>query len=191
MVEPRAGEDVGQSGGEMTTAVVGAAGDVLRAGSERAMTEARTYMRDAMENQKGRAAAQLGGVAAALHDAARRLDEGNQEVPARYTDLAAEQVERLSRLLEERSFDQLVSDAEDLARRQPALFIGGAAAAGFLLARLLRNASSGTAAAQREMPAMRRTEMETGTIVPPSPVYGTPGGTTGPGVPGGPGGAAG
>ncbi|MBF0394175.1 MAG: hypothetical protein HQL38_15980 [Alphaproteobacteria bacterium] len=190
MVEPRAGEDVGRGGGEMTTAVVDAASDVFRAGGERAMSEVRSYVREAMESQKGRAAAQLGGVAAALHDAARRLDEGNQEVPARYTDLAAEQVERLSRVLEERSFDRLMSDAEDLARRQPALFIGGAAAAGFMLARLLRNAS-GASAAEPERSTMRRSSMESETMAQPSPVYGTPGGATGPIAPGGPGGAAG
>ena len=114
--------------------------EALGAGRDHAVDEARALVRETAQRQKERAAEGLGGVADALHEASRKLLGGNQAATARYTDMAADQIERMSQMLRDRSLEDLVGDAEAFARRQPALFLGGALAAGFVLARVLRNA---------------------------------------------------
>ena len=43
--------------------------------------------------------------------------------------------------MRERSLDDLIGTVEDFARRQPVAFIGGAVAAGFGLARLMKSSA--------------------------------------------------
>lgn len=113
--------------------------EVLRASRDQAMEEARDAIRNMAEGQKTRAAEGLGSVAHALHETARTLSSEKQAVTARYTDMAADQLERASRLLREKDWDDLMGEAERFARQQPTLFIGGAIAAGFFLARFLKS----------------------------------------------------
>lgn len=120
--------------------------ETLRAGRDQAMDEARTAVRNMVEEQKVRAAQGLDTMAHALHETARTLGAENQDIPARYTNLAAEQLERASNLLRDRNWQDLVSEAERFARHQPTLFIGGAMAAGFLLARFLKSVPQGESA---------------------------------------------
>jgi len=108
---------------------------------------ARSRARSAFEHQQHRVADSIGSVAQALHQAANQLNEQNQDVAARYTDTAAERIERFADSLRDRNVDELVSQAEQYARRQPELFVGGAIALGFVLARFLR--TSGNRTAQR------------------------------------------
>ncbi len=89
------------------------------------------------DEQKQRAARQVGGVAEAVRAAARSLDGSQSPVAARYADRAAGRIEDLSRSLHERRWGELVGDVEEVARRRPALFALGAAAAGFLAGRFL------------------------------------------------------
>jgi len=117
----------------------GSTGDALKAGRDQAMDEARNAVRNMVEEQRVRAAQGLGSMAHALHETARALGSENQDIPARYTNLAAEQLERASHLLRDQSWQDLVADAETFARNQPTLFIGGAMAAGFFLARFLKS----------------------------------------------------
>jgi hypothetical protein len=56
---------------------------------------------------------------------------------------AAAQLERFSNHLKDRNLDELVDDAQRLARQQPALFIGSSFAAGLLAARFLKASTPG------------------------------------------------
>lgn len=105
------------------------------------LQEARDAVRDAANAQKGKVASRLSGVAEALHETAKTLERQNASV-GRYADLAAQQVDRVSQALKERGVEQLMEDAEDFARNQPMLFVGGALAAGFFLARVAKSAES-------------------------------------------------
>jgi hypothetical protein len=89
------------------------------------------------EEQKQRAAQQVGGIAEAVRSAARSLDRSQIPTVARYADRTAAQIEDLSRALRERRWGELVGDLEDVARRQPVLFVAVAVAAGFLVGRFL------------------------------------------------------
>jgi hypothetical protein len=111
----------------------------LLAGRDQALNEARARMLEAAETQKRRAADSLGEVAQALHQTARNIGPTDSNVTARYADLAADQVERLAQFLRTSQWQDMVGDAENFARRQPALFLGGAAFAGFILARFLKS----------------------------------------------------
>lgn len=121
-------------------------GEALRHSASDVLGQARSMVRDAAEQQKHRAAEGIHEFARSLHDMAGSLDEQQRDLTARYTHAAAEQLERAARGLEQRSMGDMLADVEHLARRQPALFIGGAFAAGFLLARFLKSSAEGEAA---------------------------------------------
>ncbi len=108
---------------------------------------ARTRARTAFEHQQHRVADSIGSVAEALHQAADKLNEQNEDVVARYTDTAAQRIEQFADSLRNRNLDDLVGQAEQFARRQPEVFLGTAVATGFLIARFLR--TSGSRASQR------------------------------------------
>jgi hypothetical protein len=91
----------------------------------------------AANERKQRAAEQVGGLAEAVRVAARSLDRSQIPTAARYVDRAAAQVEDLAQALRERRWGELIGDIEDVARRQPVLFIAGAMAVGFLVGRFL------------------------------------------------------
>lgn len=91
----------------------------------------------AANERKQRAAEQAGGIAEALRSAARSLARSQIPTAARYTDRAAEQIEDVARALRERRWGELIGDVEQVARRQPVLFVAGAVATGFLIGRFL------------------------------------------------------
>jgi ElaB/YqjD/DUF883 family membrane-anchored ribosome-binding protein len=113
----------------------------------RLLGTARTRARSAFEHQQHRVADSIGSVAQALHQAADKLNEQNEDVVARYTDTAAQRIEQFADSLRSRNLDDLVGQAEQFARRQPEVFLGTAVATGFLIARFLR--TSGNRASQR------------------------------------------
>jgi ElaB/YqjD/DUF883 family membrane-anchored ribosome-binding protein len=113
----------------------------------RLLGTARTRARSAFEHQQHRVADSIGSVAQALHQAADKLNEQNEDVVARYTDTAAQRIEQFADSLRSRTLDDLVGQAEQFARRQPEVFLGTAVATGFLIARFLR--TSGNRASQR------------------------------------------
>ncbi|HEY3911984.1 MAG TPA: hypothetical protein VGM07_19150 [Stellaceae bacterium] len=91
----------------------------------------------AANERKQRVAEQVGGIAEAIRSAARSLDRSQTPTAARYADRAAEQIEDLAHALRERRWGELIGDLEMIARRQPALFVTGAVAVGFLIGRFL------------------------------------------------------
>ena len=98
---------------------------------------ARSAAETILEDQKQRTAERVSGMAEAVRCAAQSLDRSENRAIARYADQAADRIEDLSRLIRERQWSEIVADTEDLARRQPTLFVLGAAAIGFLAGRLL------------------------------------------------------
>ncbi len=121
-----------------TTAATADTADALRSGGERMLSDAKERVKSAAESQRHRAADAVRGMAGALHRAADDLKPEN-ETMGRYTDMAAERLDRFAGYLRGTDWAQVVDEAENMARRQPAWFIGGAMAAGFLLARVIKN----------------------------------------------------
>jgi hypothetical protein len=83
-------------------------------------------------------ASTMGTVAGAVRRTSEQLREQEQGMVADYAESAAEQLDRFSAYLRNTDVDELWSEVEGFARRQPAIFLGGALLLGFFGARLLR-----------------------------------------------------
>jgi hypothetical protein len=104
--------------------------------------ETRQKTRSALGEQKQAAASGIGDLAGALRNAARDVDDNQQEMLGRVVHSAADGLDRLSSTLRNKDVGTLVQDVESFARRQPAVFFGVAIAAGFLAVRFLKSESS-------------------------------------------------
>jgi len=96
-----------------------------------------------LEEQKAAASGGLSTVAHAFRQTGKQLRGQEQEGVVQYIDQAAERIEHFSDYLGQRDMRELARDAERFARREPAIFLGGAFAVGMLAARFLK--SSGAA----------------------------------------------
>lgn len=92
-----------------------------------------------LATQKDRATEGIDTLAHAVRQTTDRLRDEQHETAAQYVERAAEQLERLSTGLRQKDVNELLQDAQRLARRRPALLIGGSFAAGLLVARFLKS----------------------------------------------------
>ncbi|MFP5515269.1 MAG: hypothetical protein ACLGJC_19560 [Alphaproteobacteria bacterium] len=143
----------GRSGVEDIKKTVNRAADDAMATGRETLGNAQGRIRSLLEQQTGRAADQLGGVANALHKAAEQLNEENGGVVADYAEQAASRVERVADMLRDATVDDIVGEVEGFARRQPEVFIGAAFAVGFLAARFIK--SSGERRMHRASTSLR------------------------------------
>jgi hypothetical protein len=76
--------------------------------------------------------------------AMRRAAHEFADVPqaGQYIRLAADRIEGVSDAFKRRDVNQLVSDVQDFARRQPTAFIGAAVLAGFAVVRFLKTSTA-------------------------------------------------
>jgi pyridoxal biosynthesis lyase PdxS len=112
------------------------------AGSTGLMEKVRTGTAAQLSTQKDRATDGIGNVVEAVRHSTQHLRETQHETIAQYLDQAANQIERFSVRLKERNVGELWQDAQQFARRNPAMFIGSAFALGLLGARFLKSSAS-------------------------------------------------
>ena len=124
-------DQVKQTAGQVTHQAQQAAGQVAG--------QAREQVASRLADQKDRAAEGLSGVARALRQTGQQLRDQDQQGVTGYIDRAASQVERISGYLQNSDLGRLVDDVEGFARRQPAMFLGGALVLGLLGARFLKS----------------------------------------------------
>jgi hypothetical protein len=116
-------------------------GDVMDQAREQtgqAMDEVRGNAFQMMDQQKHRAADGLGSVASALRQTGDNLQNGDQGAIGQYANRAADTVDQLAQQIRDKSVDQLFSEAEQFARREPEIFLGGAVLLGLLASRFLK-----------------------------------------------------
>jgi hypothetical protein len=94
-----------------------------------------------LATQKDMATDGIGTIARAVRGTTKELREQQHDTIADYVDRAADQLERLSSGLKNKDIGELFRDAQSLARRQPAMFVGSAFAIGLLGARFLKSSS--------------------------------------------------
>lgn len=99
-----------------------------------------------IDKQKSNLAQGLGSVAGSIRQMGDGLKDSGEQIgvakyAAQYSNSLADQVERFSSYLDRKEVGELVHDVEYFARRNPALFIGGAFALGLLGARFLKSSS--------------------------------------------------
>ena len=138
----------------------------------RLATELLGALRDAgtaiFEAHKQLAASQTAEVAEAVQRFGRSVDQTESRVINRYCDRAADYVKGAADTMRARSWGEIATDAEDLARRRPALFVLAALGTGFIAGRLLM------AAAERERARAAPTPVSVAAAVQsaPAPVAG-------------------
>jgi hypothetical protein len=94
--------------------------------------------------RKDQAAQGLSAVSSSMRQMGDNLRQNDQTSGyAQYVDQAAEQVDRFSGYLQHHDARDIMADAEDWARRNPALVLGGAFALGLLASRFLKSGMGG------------------------------------------------
>lgn len=104
-------------------------------------SQAAVKARDYAEEGKARVSSGLESVAKMIGDSATQIDDKLGNAYGDYARRAADAVSGFSGSLREKDVEELVDEARDLVRRSPALAIGAAAAAGFVIARLIKAGS--------------------------------------------------
>jgi hypothetical protein len=92
-----------------------------------------------LSTQKDRATEGIGSVVDAVRQSTRHLRDNQHDTIAEYVDQAAGHLERWSNQLKEKNVGEILQEAQQLARRRPAVFIGAAFAVGLLGARFLKS----------------------------------------------------
>ena len=149
----KAASQVGEVLRGNTGAAKDAAMDVLSQAKEttgkvasRALGQVQEKATSQIDKQKSNLAQGLGSVAESIRQMGDGLkDSGEQtgvaKYAAQYGNSLADQVEQVSSYLDRKEVGELLHDVEYFARRNPALFIGGAFALGLLGARFLKSSS--------------------------------------------------
>ncbi len=104
---------------------------IVRRVRERAVAE--------LSTQKNVAFDGIGSVAQAVRQSTQHLREQQHDTLAGYVEQAADQIERFAQQLRGKDVSELFDDAQQLARRQPAIFIGSAFALGLIGARFFKS----------------------------------------------------
>ena len=90
-----------------------------------------------VDEQKNKAADGLGGIADVFRNAGNELRNEN-ETMAQYVDMASDQLRRFADNIRQRGVADMMDDVNRFARRNPAMFIGGAFLVGFGIARFMK-----------------------------------------------------
>ncbi|MDX1663038.1 MAG: hypothetical protein R3272_04540 [Candidatus Promineifilaceae bacterium] len=104
--------------------------------------QAQAQAKSALTERKSMAAGELDSIAAAFRQTSQELRAQDQGALAQYSRSAADQVDQLATYMQSRTIDDMLVDAEDFARQQPELFLGGAFALGLLVARFFKSSSA-------------------------------------------------
>ena len=118
-----------------STAMVGA-GDLLDTAKGLA-SDTGEQIKDVIATQKDASADRITGVASAIRNAADDI-EIELSFAAPYVRRMADEIDDFAAALKTQSLGEIVGAVEDFARRQPAVFLGIAAATGFAAVRLLK-----------------------------------------------------
>lgn len=111
------------------------------------MEHAKSLVGEQVSRRTGRPAADLGKLAKALSLTSQQLEDN---LAAPYIEKAATQIERFSEFLENAKSEEALRAVENFARKQPLLFLGGAALLGFGGARFIKSSAERRAAVSRE-----------------------------------------
>jgi hypothetical protein len=95
-----------------------------------------------VNSQLSRGADMLDQVSQAIRQSGDQMRDQQPQI-ASLADTAAQQVDKASQFFRQTDFQGLVREAEDFARRQPAMFLGGAFALGLVASRFLKASPQG------------------------------------------------
>jgi hypothetical protein len=120
------------------------AGNVMSTAQERAepaVHQAKDRVRSEVDRRSTQAGEQLGSLAQAMRRAGDDLRSDGNEPHGKVAEAAAERMDQVGSYLRRADADTLLSDVEDLARRQPMVVIAGGLMLGLAAARFLKASS--------------------------------------------------
>lgn len=128
----------------------GSAREQIREVKDQVVGQAKTSLQQAKERassslgeSKGQFADQISTVAGALRRTSEHLRSENQSRIAGLTETVARQADQVANYLRNKDAAAMKNDLENLARRQPALMLGGALVLGLIGARFLKSSARG------------------------------------------------
>ena len=130
------GEDKSKNDPTLLTQAKTAAGDVYDSVADKALS--------AVDEQKAGLTGKLSGVAETVRRVSGTLHDTETDNPisgfaARYTDTAAQKLDSVASYFDRADLKDIARDIESYARRNPAVFLGGAFALGIMAARFLKS----------------------------------------------------
>ena len=137
-------ENIGQQSGSQQGG--GSAREQIREVKDQVVGQARTTLEQARDRastslgeSKSQFADQFGTIASALRRTTEHLRSEDQQRIAGLTETVARQVEQVADYLRSKDATAMRNDLENLARRQPAVVLGGALVLGLIGARFLKS----------------------------------------------------
>lgn len=134
----KSADDLKDKASSLASAVV----DEAKKEGHRAVDSVREEASRLGEAQKETVANRIGDVAGTLRGASDDLRTKDERAAANVTDAAADHLQRFSETLSSKDLRSIVDDASDLARRYPAVFLGGAVMLGFMAARFAKSSQN-------------------------------------------------
>ncbi|MEA2944365.1 MAG: hypothetical protein QOD09_4894 [Bradyrhizobium sp.] len=126
--------------GSSAEAIKGRASEAMDAAKDMA-SQATDKLKQTVDGQKNAGADYVGNLADTLRRAAREFDH-DLPIAGAYIRKAASQIEGVSDQIKTGNFSDLISGAQDFARRQPTAFLGLAVLAGFGAVRFLKSSAN-------------------------------------------------
>lgn len=148
--------DQSQSTADKVQQKAGQVADQVQEKASEAADKARGAAKSQLRDTKHTAVQQLDTVAGAVSDTGDKLRQQDHDQMAHLADMASSQIQNVASYLRNRNIGDLINDAENFARSQPAIFLAGAFALGLLGARFLK-ASPESSQGRRMTPYGRNT----------------------------------
>jgi hypothetical protein len=144
--------------------------DRLKEKAAEAGEQVKTMGKDQLEEGKRKGADNVERLAGALDDATESLHDRGQHSLAEYVEELAASARSLAAGVRDRSLNELVSDTQSLARRNPALFFFGSVAVGIGLSRFLKASGERQSSHESMVPSRPDRSMAQPTGAPPDGV---------------------
>ena len=132
-------ENSGQQGGGSAREQIREVKDQVVGKARTSLEQARDRATSSLGESKGQFADQFGTIAEALRRTTEHLRSEDQQRIAGITDTVARQVDQVANYLRNKDATAMRTDLENLARRQPAIVLGGALILGLMGARFLKS----------------------------------------------------
>jgi hypothetical protein len=133
-----AGSGASQQAQDALQDAAGHAREKAQEGADRA----REGLRGQIDQRSTQAGRQVSTQSDDIRSVAQQLRDQGKDGPARLADRAADRAQRVGAWLEESDADQILSEVEDFARRNPWAIALGGLALGFAASRMLKASSS-------------------------------------------------
>jgi hypothetical protein len=132
-------DQTGQQGGGTAREQIRGMKDQVVDQAKNTFEQARDRATSSLGESKGQFADQFGNLAEALRRTTEHLRSEDQQRIAGFTETVARQIEQVAEYVRNKDARAMRQDLENLARRQPALMIGGAMVLGLIGARFLKS----------------------------------------------------